>query len=140
MRSAGADPGPGSAGALSCPAVLLQIEACAGLDIPRGLLRRHAAGKITGRLLLQDLGQLAVQPRQHGDAVQQLVKLRRIRLADRPLSAVRVSGPVCRQLRLQALEACRKRTVLRIGKAELEKRLRVVRIAALLAEAELDKT
>ena len=99
-RSAGADRSPGSAGALSCPAVFLQIEACAGLDVPRGLLRRHAAGKVPGRLFLNDPGQLSVQPCQHGDAVQQIIKLRRVGLADRLRPAVRVRGLIRRQLRL----------------------------------------
>ena len=91
---------PGLSGPLSCPAALLQIDARTGLDVPRGLLRRHAAGKIPGRLFLNDPGQLSVQPCQHGDAVQQIIKLRRVGLADRLRPAVRVRGLIRRQLRL----------------------------------------
>jgi hypothetical protein len=83
MRSADADRSPGSAGALSCSAVLLQVNARAGLDVLRGLFSRHAAGKISGSFFLDNLGQRPIRSLQHGDAVQQIVKLCRISFADR---------------------------------------------------------
>lgn len=136
MRSADADRSPGSAGALSCSAVLLQVNARAGLDVLRGLFSRHAAGKISGSFFLDNLGQRPIRSLQHGDAVQQIVKLCRISFADRIFRAVRGRGLIRGQFRLQTLEVCRKFAVLRIGEAELEKCPRTVQIAALLAKAE----